>query len=111
MILDQKSKAYYYEDVAAAALINDELGPFPIVIWAADNTFHAYMRQAGDQILTFRAEGRTLIDEETGSVWDVVNGLATDGPLQGQSLQPVPSSSAYDWAWLDFYPETLFYEP
>lgn len=111
LILAEKSKAYYYEDVAAAAVLNDMLDQFPIVIWAANNNFHAYVRPAGDQALTFRAEGDKLVDAEIGSTWDVTNGLATAGPLKGQSLQPVPSSSAYDWAWLDFYPETTFYEP
>ncbi len=111
LILDQKSKAYYYEDVAAEVLINDWLGPFPVLVWADNNNFHAYVRQAGDQILTFRVEADRLIDEETGSIWQVSNGLATDGPLQGQSLQAVPSSSAYDWAWRDFYPDTAFYSP
>ncbi len=111
LILAEKSKAYYYEDVAATVVLNDTLDQFPVVIWAANNNFHAYVRQAGGQVLTFRAEGDKLVDAETGSTWDVVNGLATDGPLKGESLQPVPSSSAYDWAWLDFYPETTFYEP
>jgi hypothetical protein len=110
-ILGEKSKAYYYRDVATAVLINDKLGSTPVAIWAANNNFHAYIRQVDEQTLTFRAEGSNLIDEETGSTWDVTNGLAIAGPLKGQNLQPVPSSSAFDWAWLGFFPDTDFYTP
>lgn len=111
LILAEHSKAYYYQDVAAAVVVNDMLNEFPVVVWAANNNFHAYLRRLDEQTLTFRAEGDRLVDDETGSTWDVARGLATDGPLRGQSLQPVPSSSAYDWAWRDFYPETEFYQP
>ncbi len=106
-----QAKAYYYIDAATAGVINDTLGDIPIVVWAADNNFHAYIRRAGDLPLTFHAEGDKLIDDETGSTWDVSRGLATGGPLRGQALQPVPDSTAYDWAWLDFYPDSDFYTP
>jgi hypothetical protein len=82
----------------------------PIFVWAADNNFHAYIRQVGDQVLTFELAGGDLVDVETGSTWNITRGLATGGPLKGQSLQPVPGSTAYDWAWLDFYPESEFYK-
>ena len=62
-------------------------------------------------MLTFRAEGGTLVDEETGSTWDPARGLAQSGPLQSESLQPIPSLSSYDWAWANFYPDSEFYKP
>jgi hypothetical protein len=111
LILEDDAKAYYYEDVAATGVINDAFGEFSVVIWAANNNFHAYLRQVDDQILTFSTDGENLIDEETSSTWDVTRGLATDGPLKGESLQPVPSSTAFDWAWLDFYPHSTLFEP
>ena len=111
LILADQTKAYYFEDVAAAGVINDALGDFPILVWAAGDRFHAYIRQTSDQSLTFRAEGDRLIDEETESTWDVARGLAIDGPLRGEVMQPVPSASSFDWAWRDFYPESEFYSP
>lgn len=111
LILAGHAKAYYYEDAAAVGVINDMLGDVPIVVWASGDNFHSYVRQAGERRLTFRAEDDTLVDEETGSTWDVARGLATDGRLKGQALQPVPGSTAYDWAWRDFYPGSEFYVP
>jgi hypothetical protein len=111
LLIADDAKAFYYRDVAQDGLVNDMLGDIPVFVWAGDNNFHAYIRRAGDQDLTFQLDGQTLVDAETGSTWDLTRGLATSGPLKGESLQPVPSSSSYDWAWLDFYPETEFYEP
>ena len=97
--------------MTTAVFINDTLGTIPIVVWAAHNNFHAYIRQVDEQTLTVRAERDGLIDTETGSTWDVANGLAIDGLLKGKNLQPVPGSSTFDWAWLDFYPDAMFYQP
>lgn len=109
LILADKTKAFYYRDVAAVEVINDDIGGIPILVWSADNNFHAYVRQAGDQVLTFRSNGGRIVDDETGSTWDISRGLAIDGPLKGEGLQAVPGSTSYDWAWLDFYPDTAFY--
>ena len=111
LVLADDSKAYYFGDAAQQGLINDDLGETPILVWAADDVFHAYVRQVGDQTLNFLAEGDDLLDAETGSKWDIARGLAVEGPLRGEVLQAVPSSTAYDWAWRDFYPDSEFYGP
>ncbi len=109
LILDGNAKAYYYTDVAEIVVLNDDFGGFPVLLWAADNNFHAYLRRAGDQELTFELDGNNIVDVETGSQWDIARGLATGGPLAGASLQPIPSSTSYDWAWFDFYPQSEMY--
>lgn len=111
LVLGGESKAYYFDDVSAEGVINDQFGGFPVVLWAGEDNFHAYLRKVDDQVLTFDLAGEYLVDRETESRWGITTGLATEGPLKGQSLQPVPSSSAYDWAWTDFYPESEFYSP
>jgi hypothetical protein len=111
LLLAGDSKAYYFRDVAAEGLINDRIGEIPIFVWASEDNFHAYIRQVDDQVLTLRIIGEDVVDEETGSVWDVARGIAKEGLLRGSVLQPVPGSTAFDWAWLDFYPESEFYTP
>lgn len=111
LLLVGQAKAFYYRDVAEVGVVNEAIDDVPIFVWAGDNNFHAYIRQTGDRILTFRLDGDLLVDEETGSTWDLTRGLATAGPLKGESLQPVPGSTSFDWAWLDFYPESAFYSP
>lgn len=104
-------KAYYYQDLEAIGLLNDTLGDVPILVWAGDNTYEAYARSVEGQVLTFVFENGQLSDVETGTVWDVARGLAIEGPLTGRALQPIPSSSSYDWAWFDFFPESELYKP
>lgn len=42
----------------------------------------------------------------------IAGGLAAvEGPFRGELLQEVPYSTAYDWAWVDFYPDTEIYQP
>jgi hypothetical protein len=111
LILAGNARAYYFKDVEKLGLINDELGDIPIMVWAQGDQYQAFVRQVDDQVLTFRLEGEALVDQETGSVWDLTRGMAVDGSLGGKSLQAVPSLSSFDWAWEDFYPEGDFYHP
>jgi hypothetical protein len=111
LVLGATARAYPYETVAAAVVVNDELDGVPVMIWAADDSFYAYLRQVGGQTLTFRSENGVLLDNETGSTWYPARGLAVDGPRRGQGLQPIPSLTAFDWAWFDFYPDSDLYAP
>ena len=111
LIIDDQAKAYYYEDIEAAGVINDTLAGTPILVWAENNEYTAFIRQQGDQTLTFKIENGLVVDQETGSVWDISRGLAKEGPLAGEGLQPVPNLGSFDWAFRDFYPQGDFYQP
>ena len=111
LVINDQSKAYYYEDVEAAGVINDTLAGIPVLVWAENNEYTAFIRQQGDQTLTFKIENGLVVDQETGSVWDISRGLAKEGPLAGEGLQPVPNLSSFDWAFKDFYPQGDFYQP
>lgn len=69
----------------------------------------SFLRQVGDQILTFQLVDNGLTDLETGSRWDPVRGMATAGPLQGEVLRPAPYIPAFRHSWQDFHPDTEFY--
>ncbi len=111
VILEDAAKAYPFSLARERRVINDWVGDHPVLVWASEDNFHAYLRRVGDMVLTFRAEGDDVVDGETGSRWDVARGLAVSGPLRGQGLLALPVTSAFDWAWLDFYPESEIYQP
>jgi hypothetical protein len=111
LLVSSEAKAYYYTDVIASGLVNDSFADLPIVVWADETGLNAYFRQMGEQVLTFQLQGNEVVDLETGSRWDLGRGLALDGSLQGQALQQVPGTTSFDWAWLDFYPNSEFYSP
>ena len=111
LLLEQLAKAYYFTDVEQAGVINDSLGEFQVVVWASGDEYYAYLHRVGDQVLTFQVENGSVIDIETGTHWNIQRGLGLEGPLMGNALQPVPSLSAFDWAWDSFYPNANTYQP
>lgn len=113
LVFAEKAKAYPFPIAQKQGLINDLLVEIPIVLWVHEETYHAYQRRVDNQTLTFKINENNgkVNDMETGSVWDLSRGIATDGLLHGEGLLEIPSMSAYDWAWEDFYPDTEFYSP
>jgi hypothetical protein len=53
--------------------------------------------------LSFRRQGRRIIDRQTGSTWNLL-GIATEGPLAGKRLDPVEHGVYFAFAWLVFNP-------
>lgn len=113
LALDQYRKAYYYSTLAQEQVVNDFIGPYPVVLFTNSETrqVQVYLRQVDQQILTFSLaeSGEELLDTETGSVWDVNRGIAREGELRGQALLQLPYLSSFDWAWLDFHPDSEIY--
>ena len=71
----------------------------------------AYRSALDGDVLSFRAEGRRILDEQTSSVW-TVDGLAVEGPLSGRRLDAIPEAHvAYWFAWAAFHPETDLWSP
>ncbi len=67
-----------------------------------------FARKLDDQILTFRRDDDKIIDEETGSTWNIL-GQAIDGPLAGKKLTPVIHADHFWFSWAAFKPDTIIY--
>ena len=65
----------------------------------------AYSTQPERPKLTFRSDGDNIVDNETGSQWNIL-GKATQGPLKGSRLNPVIHAKHFWFAWGAFKPET-----
>ena len=113
LALGEVARGYYYPTLANEVVVNDELAGVPIVVHTNPQTHavHIFVRQLPDgTLLDFTGGPDVLIDDLTGSTWDPARGLAIDGPLTGQGLRELPYISSFDWAWLDFHPESEFYQ-
>lgn len=106
------AKAYRYRDAARARLIHDVIGPHPVLVYVdpATRRIQTLLRTTGDRTLTFVLHGRRLVDDQTGSTWDPIRGVAIAGPRRGEALRIIPHTSAFDWAWRDFYPASTTYD-
>ena len=56
--------------------------------------------------LTFKSEDYLIVDEQTGSTWNIL-GEAVEGPLAGSVLTPLVHTNDFWFAWRVFYPDTL----
>ena len=65
--------------------------------------------QVDGRKLTFRADGDRFLDNETGSVWNIL-GQAVEGLLTGTVLAPVVHANHFWFAWGAFKPDTLIYQ-
>jgi hypothetical protein len=67
-----------------------------------------FIPEADGRPLTFVYQDGKIVDQETGSEWDIF-GRAIAGELAGAQLEPV-LSHVYFWvAWAAFKPETAIY--
>jgi len=95
-------------------VLDDVLGGQPIAVtWCGlCHSPVVYARRVEGRTLTFCVAGdlfgenMMMKDMETGSAWPQMIGEAVDGPLKGQSLEPIPSVWT-DWkSWRTSHPET-----
>jgi hypothetical protein len=111
--LEDTAVAYPFSVLNTQSSINDKVGDRELLVTFDKNsgTGMVFDRAVGGNILTFSPVSEDLIvtDEETGSTWDVFSGQAIDGPLAGEQLDRVKSTTVFWFGWADFHPETLIY--
>ncbi len=115
--------AYPFSELESVGVINDTVGGNDVVaIWQPGATAALdgaiidssrdvgmaalYSRELNGQVLTFvRNDDGTIIDEQTGSTWNVF-GTAIDGELEGSQLRQVNGAPHFWFAWAAFRPDT-----
>ena len=123
--LNGEAVAYPYTEMEQAHAVNDVVGGMPIAIfWEAGTasaldsasvaqgrdvgTVNTFSRKLDGRTLTFRYDGARIVDDETGSAWNVL-GRALSGPLAGKALAPVVNVNHFWFSWAAFRPETRIY--
>jgi hypothetical protein len=97
------------ERLASDSLLNARVGSDSLVVHLADDGgVRAFLSRADKRDLRFIMSGESdgIRDAETGSVWDLKEGVSTAGPLQGTKLNEVKVLPAFWFAWSNFYPRT-----
>jgi hypothetical protein len=118
--------AYPLSVLSEVHVVEDALGGVDLVVWHVPGTSSALGASViaqGEDVgatgvfdptldgrkLSFRFEDGVLVDEETGSTWNVL-GQAVDGPLAGERLTPIVHGNPFWFAWAAFKPETIIYQ-
>jgi hypothetical protein len=106
-----RAKAYPLVVLAARGAVDDELAGEPVLIVGDEDAISAsaFSRRLGGRVLTFRAQGKALVDHQTGSRWSPLTGRAMSGPLAGRGLRRLAATPSYWFAWRGLYPRTTIY--
>lgn len=111
----------------APVAVHDSVGSTDIVVFFEKGTSSAldaaviaegrdvgaagvYLPTVGGRALSFEANPDGFVDRETGTTWSLL-GKAVDGPLAGESLEPVSHVDTFWFAWAAFQPETVIWSP
>jgi hypothetical protein len=111
-----RARAYPYEALRARPVINDEIDGLPVLIWfdPETQTGTAFLRTTGEIVLSFTSDvvnPGIIIDGESGSRWDATSGSAVDGPMKGNQLPSIVTTSAFEIGWYDYFPNSETYRP
>ena len=105
--------AYPFSILNDEPVVNDSVGKMPVlVVFEKDSaTAVVHSRIVNGQTLTFSQGDSplTLVDAETGSIWDGISGIATEGELAGTTLDRIKSTTSFWFGWKDFWPDTKVY--
>jgi hypothetical protein len=66
-------------------------------------TVSVFNRNVGGRELTFRADGDTFVDDQTGTTWRLT-GEAEAGPLSGERLMRINHLDTFWFAWSSYHP-------
>ena len=126
LALGDMRTAYPFSTLSEARVINDTVADIDVVaIWqpgafsALDGASIDLSRDVGmaglferaiheGQALSFRADGDAIIDEQTGSTWNIF-GTALSGELAGTQLRLINAFPHFWFAWAAFHPDTELY--
>lgn len=123
--LNGEAVAYPYEVLENVRVVNDHVGGIDVAVFWAPGTASAldsssiadsrdvgaataFNRKVGDVTLSFQFDGSDIVDDQTGSRWNVL-GQAISGELAGEQLEPVVAINHFWFSWAAFKPETRVY--
>ncbi len=124
---EDEAVAFPYEVLQEEQVVNDTVAGDPIaVFWTAGTasaldaatvaggrdvgSAAAYSRVVDGKELQFVLRNGQIVDQETGSTWNL-NGQAISGEMAGQQLEPVVAINHFWFSWAAFKPETRIYQP
>jgi hypothetical protein len=124
--IGEEAVAYPYDVLSEVRVVNDRVGNqdvavfwFPGTASALDTlqiadgkdvgTAVAFTPTVDGEALTFQFNGRDIVDEQTGSTWNVL-GKAISGELLGRQLEQVVSVNHFWFSWVAFKPDTRIYQ-
>jgi len=116
IVIDFGSEAVAYPvpDLQQQVLVNDIVAGVAVAV-VTDPTepdaWVVFSRVLDDRTVTLAVDGDTIVDLETGTVWDPVIGLGLSGPLEGERLDVLPAFTSFPKDFFTFWPDCRLWVP
>ncbi len=113
-----KSKLYPYSELRETPVVNDRLNGAEVVVYYSRDhgTATAWRRKLDGRSLTFALSAKTdsrgnelMKDNQTGSLWNWLTGVAVAGPLKGRELAQLAYNPILSDRFRAFYPDRPIY--
>jgi Protein of unknown function (DUF3179) len=101
-----KAKHWSLDTLKENLVVNEDWDGRPVVVLfdQATVTARLFSRDLDGQVLAFRAEKNRVLDEQTGTTWELSSGKGVAGSLAGRSLRPIAGATvSRSDAWLRFH--------
>jgi hypothetical protein len=107
---DGVARAYPFDDVRDAGVVNDRVGGLPVAVTTTPaGSMAAYVSRVEGKSLEFAAVDGELL-AAGGSRWERATGRAVDGPHEGTTLERANDEPPMFWeGWSNFNPDTDIY--
>lgn len=113
--LGDETVAYPYELVLEEGMVaNDVVAGIEVAVVidpSDERRWAVFSRRLDDTSVELAIEDGRLVDTPTGTVFDPVQGLGVEGPLEDEALGVLPASTVFPDDFATFWPEGMLWEP
>ena len=102
--IEGSAKAFVVEAALSAGVVNDAVGPMPVVLVADSRSGSIRAYERGDSRFRWSEEDRLLDDRGVG--WNLTEDALISLEDDSQQLKRLPGHVAFWFGWYGFYPDT-----
>lgn len=109
-----EARGYRVTDLREVGVVNDTVAGVDIAVLidpSDPNRWKVFSRSVGDTVVRLAVEGDAIVDLTTGTAFEPIRGLATDGPLDGEILNQLPGFTSFPGDFGTFWPDGTIWEP
>ena len=109
--LGKQYRAYPFEIFKGQLILNDEIDGAPVLVFhdPQSSATAVFKRPLDGKPLTFESDKSYFAKDTTGTRWNLITGVASEGKFKGNTLERLPSFNVYWFAWARYHPETTIY--
>ena len=110
--LGKQYRAYPFERFKSKLILNDEIDGVPVLVFhdKKSSATAVFKRVLDGKSLTVESDKSYYAKDTTGTRWNLITGVASEGTFKGKTLERLPSFNVYWFAWARYHPKTTIYE-